>query len=159
MGRVAGRDEALGIQHQSLVGAGLVGLNAGQDAVQFGMAVELWVLDVRRAASDMHGEQPQTRHQGSLRRHLVFRNNHDGRWCDRHLGMLIGRRLDAAGDHQANMDVRGHLVGAQQGVYALSQRRLVGANGEIQRLGTTPGRRVVRPRPLRARSRPVRVRG
>ena len=57
MGRVAGRDEAVRIEHQRLVGAGLDRLDAGGDAVELGVRVELRVLHVRIAAPDMDGEQ------------------------------------------------------------------------------------------------------
>ena len=57
MGRVAGRDEAVRIEHQRLVGAGLRRLDAGGDAVELRMRIELGVLHRRIAAADMDGEQ------------------------------------------------------------------------------------------------------
>ena len=57
MGRVAGRDEAVRIEHQRLVGAGLRRLDAGGDAVELGMRIELRVLHRRIAAADVDGEQ------------------------------------------------------------------------------------------------------
>ena len=59
--RVAGRDEAVRIEHQRLVGAGLCGLDAGGDAVELAVAVELRILHVRIAAAHVHGEQRQRR--------------------------------------------------------------------------------------------------
>ena len=57
MGRVAGRDEAVRVEHQRLVGARLRRLDRGEDAVELRMRVDLLVLHRRIAAADMDGEQ------------------------------------------------------------------------------------------------------
>src|SRR5205085_5695653 len=57
MSRVAGRDEAVRIEHQRLVRAGLDRLDAGGDAVQLRVRVELWILHVRKAAPHVDREQ------------------------------------------------------------------------------------------------------
>ena len=59
MRRVAGRDEAMRVEHQPFVGAGIVGLDAGGDAVELRMRVELLVLHVGVAAADIHGDELQ----------------------------------------------------------------------------------------------------
>ena len=46
--RVAGRDEAVRVEHQRLVGAGGVGLDAGGDVVELAVRVELRVQRVGR---------------------------------------------------------------------------------------------------------------
>ena len=83
MRRVAGRDEAVRIEHQRFVGAGLGRLDAGGDAVELGMRVELRVLHVRIAAAHMHGEQREAALDGLRQRRLVFGDDDDGRRADR----------------------------------------------------------------------------
>src|SRR3954468_20148042 len=58
--RVAGGDEALRVEHQRLVVAGLVGLDARGDVVQLAVPVELRVEGVGRGTPHVHGEQGQT---------------------------------------------------------------------------------------------------
>ena len=56
MGRVAGCDKTVRIQHQRFVGTGLGRLNAGGDAVQLGVAVELRVLYIGITTAHVYGE-------------------------------------------------------------------------------------------------------
>ena len=53
MRRVAGGDEAMRIEHQRFVGSGIGRLDAGGDAVELGVRVELLVLHVGIAAPHM----------------------------------------------------------------------------------------------------------
>ena len=57
MRRIAGRDEAAIVEHQRFVGARLHRLDAGEDAIELGMRIELLVLLGRAGAADMDGEQ------------------------------------------------------------------------------------------------------
>ena len=59
-------------------------------------------------------------------RPFPFRNDDDGRRADRQTRILIGRALDAAGHHQADMDAVGHAVGLDD----IEQPRLEGVAGE-----------------------------
>src|SRR5579872_2108231 len=58
MRRVAGRNEAVRIEHERFVRPGLGRLDAGGDAIELGMRVELRILNVRDTAADMHREEP-----------------------------------------------------------------------------------------------------
>ena len=53
----------MGIEHQRLVGAGIGGLDAGGDAVELRVGVELLVLHVGIAAPDIDREQPEPRRE------------------------------------------------------------------------------------------------
>ncbi len=55
---IGGVDEAVRIEHQRLVGARLLGLQAGDHAVELGVAVVLGVLRHRQAAHLRHGREP-----------------------------------------------------------------------------------------------------
>ena len=109
------------IEHQRLVGARLRRLDRCEDAVKLRMGVELLVLHRRVAAAHVHGEQLQAALMNVCRRLLVFGNDHDGGLADHHARVLIGRRTDSAGDHQADVDALVHAVGVQCGVETLRQ--------------------------------------
>ena len=96
------------IQHQRLIRAGLFGGNAGEDAVQLGVRVQLRVL--------RHG---QAAHMGNSRqldraRQLLAAVLHDddhGRAALAELRMLKGSGLHAPRDHQARVGIVGHAIG------------------------------------------------
>ena len=110
MGRIAGRDEAVRIEHQPFVGAGLRRLDAGRDAVELGMRIELRVLHRGIAAADMDGKERQPLFNRRGQRILMFGNDDDRRGRDDHARILIGGRADTARHHQADM-ARVHPVG------------------------------------------------
>jgi hypothetical protein len=76
--------------------------------------VELGILHVRIVAASVHGEQRQAALGDIKRRGLVFWNDDDGGRADDDARTLVGRALDAAGDHQADVDaVAGHVAGGE----------------------------------------------
>ena len=135
MGRVAGRDEAVRIEHQALVGARLGRLDRGEDTVQFRMRIELGVLHCRVAPADMDGEQPQAL-LGRLRgRLLIFRDDDDGRRSHHNPRVLVGRRAHAPGHHQPNVDAFAHVLRVERFVEPASERLARQADIHRDRLG------------------------
>ncbi len=96
------------VEHQRLVRPGLFGGDAGEDAVQLGMAVQLRVLRHRQAAHVRDGGEADRARQFRAR---MFHDDRDGRPLLAEARMLEGPRLDPARDHQAGMGVGGHAVG------------------------------------------------
>ena len=82
VGRIAGGDEAVRVEHQRFVGARLRRLDRGEDAVQLRVRVDLLVLHRRVAAADMDREQFQPALVDALGRLLVFGDDDDGRAAD-----------------------------------------------------------------------------
>ena len=79
VGGVAGGDEAVRIEHEGLVNAGVGGLDAGHDAVQLRVGVELRILTVRITPPHVHGEEPHAVLEGLRPGRLVFGDDDDGR--------------------------------------------------------------------------------
>ena len=82
VGGIAGRDKAILIQHQRLVVAGMVRLDAALDAYMLGVRIERRILRVRRRATHMHSKEPQSTLEELFIRFFIFRHNRDGRWAD-----------------------------------------------------------------------------
>ena len=136
VGGIAGGDETVRVQHQRLVRAGAVGLDAGGDAVELAVRIELGVLHVRRAAAHVHGEQRQSARGDVRGSGLVLGNDDDGRRTHGHARILVGRAFHPAGDHQAHMHaIAMHAVGVEGGVDRAGQLRAVQADVEQDRLG------------------------
>ena len=102
--RVAGGDEAVRVEHQCLVRSRLGRLDAGGDAVELGVRVELRILHVRGTAPHVHGEQSQTARKRLGARQLVFRNDDHGGWPDASRADPGRGALHPARDHQADVD-------------------------------------------------------
>ena len=141
---VAGRHEPLGVEHERLVGAGLGGLDAGEDAVELGVGVELRVLHVRGPAPDVHGEQAQPLREHLRPRRLVLRDDHDGGPADAGARILVRGALESARHHQPHVRPFGHLVGAQGLVERLPEGGTVKTDVQVDRL-----RRLEQPRQVR----------
>jgi hypothetical protein len=71
-------------------------------------------------------------------RRLVFRNDHDGRLGDREARPLIRRLLDAAGDHQTDVDTVLHTIGLEAIDQPRRQFILCQADIHVERLGAGP---------------------
>ena len=119
------------VQHQRFVGAGFGCLDAGGDAVELAVAVELRVLHVGIAATHVHGEQAQALRQRFGLGDLELRDDHHGRRAHGDARVLVGRALHAARHHQPQMHAVAHAVGVQRGVERLRQLRTIHA--DIQR--------------------------
>ena len=77
------------------------------------MRVELGILHIGRTTAHVHGEQFQPVLKSLGFCCLVFGDDHErGRAkCD--AGILVGRELRSAGDHQPDMHAVGHAVGGE----------------------------------------------
>ena len=100
----------MGVEHQALVGAGLLGLNRGQHAVQLGMGVQLGVLAHRQAAHLGDGGQPQASPRLARGHGMLRDDRHRGAGAAER-GVLERPDLDAPGDHQPGVGVVHHAVG------------------------------------------------
>ena len=65
---------------------------------------------------------------------LHLGDDDDGGIANGNPRILVGRGLDAAGDHQADMDAIGHGIGGKAVEDAPDQRVRCQANGEVERL-------------------------
>src|SRR5208337_3769486 len=86
-------------------------LDAGEDAVELGMRVELLVLFGRAGPADVHGEKIEPAREHFRPRLLPFRNDYDRRFAYSQAWVLIGRALDATRRHQPDVYPVGHPVG------------------------------------------------
>ena len=122
MGRVAGRDEAVRVEHQRLRRRPPA-VAWMQARMQFSLECELsfWVLHRRVAAADMDGEQLEAAlvalpsggclYSGTMT--MVAPRDDDAR-------VLVGRRAHAARDHQPDVDALVHAVGVERVVEPLA---------------------------------------
>ncbi len=112
MGRVGLGDEAAGVEHQRVVGAGGVGLDLRQDRLDQVRVVDLRVHDVRGRATDAAGDEAQAA--------LVVDRGLELREDDERRPRLVQSRvhargdLGAAGQGQADVDAVGHSVRGQR---------------------------------------------
>ena len=132
--RVARGHEPMRVEHQRLVGAGGISLDAGGDVVELAVRVELGVERVRRGATDMSCKERDAVAHRRGERLLVFGDDHDGCGPGRHARILVGRALDATGDHQAHVHAVRHLVGLKRRVDRLGQLAAAAADVEHDRL-------------------------
>jgi hypothetical protein len=120
VGRVAAGDEAARVQHQRLVGAGGDGLDQGLDQVEPAVRIEPQVEHVGSAGAEGGGEQAQPARLALGPRRLVLRGDDDGGAADHEARILVDGGLDAARDHQPQVDTLSfdtvHAVGGQRGV-------------------------------------------
>ncbi len=126
MGGVARGDEAAVVEHQRLVRSGLHRLDAGENAIELRMGVQLLVLLRRPGTPDMDGKEPNPTGEHLRSRPFPFGNDDDGRSPDCQPRILIGRAFDAAGHHQPDMDAVDHAVGFDH----IEEPRLEGLAGE-----------------------------
>ena len=98
------------------------------------MRVEFLVLHIRTAAAHVHGEELQAALGDLGARRLVLGNDDDGGRTDRHAWILVWRALQAARDHQTNVDAVAHLVRGEAGEEALHQLRRSQPDVDAQRV-------------------------
>ena len=104
VGCIAGRDKSPVVKHQCLVGSRLDRLVECHDVVETRMRVERHVEHVRPAGANCRREQRKARFQDFRIRLLVFGDDGDCRSRHRVAGILVRGLLQAARDHQPDMD-------------------------------------------------------
>lgn len=129
---------AVGVEHQGFVAAGFGGLDAGEDAIQLGVAVDARVLGVGVAPAHVDRVQAQAPLEQFRVWGLVFGDDDDGGAADGHRRVLVGRGLDAPGEHQADVRAGFHAVGVDGLVQPSPKRRGGDRRVEIERFGAFP---------------------
>ena len=99
------------------------------------MGIEFLVLHVGRATPDVHRVKLEAALEFIGARGFVFGDDHNGGGRDGHPRILIGRGLDAAGHHQADVHAIGHPVGIEAIEQALDQFLRCDADIHEDRLG------------------------
>ena len=138
MGRVASGDEAAVVEHQGFVGAGLHRLDAGEDAIELGVGVELLVLLGRAGAPHVDGEERKAARQHFRPGQLPLGDDDDRRGADGQARILVGRALHAARHHQADVHAVAHGVGLDDVEQARRERLAGHADVDAQHLGAVP---------------------
>ena len=126
--------KSMRVQHQRLVRARRLGLQAGDDAVQLGMRVQLGVLAVRQPAHLRHAGQPDARRLQPVHGARMLHDDHQRRPGGAELGVLERLVLDPARQHQAAMHIRLHPVGLLRRPHRRADTLLVHAHIERDRL-------------------------
>ena len=78
IGRIAGADKAVRVQHQAFIRTRLASLNHGDNAVQLAMRIEPWILYIRRPPVNMYGEKANPFFNRSLAWFLMFSDDDNG---------------------------------------------------------------------------------
>ena len=130
---VGGVHKAVRVKHQGFVGTCLFGLKAGNDAVQFRVAVVLGVLAHGQAAHLWDSGEADAFGLDFLGRFRVFDDDHDWGASAAERRVLEGFYFDAARDHEAAVGIGGHPVG-----FCGHLQRIVdvcAGHGDVERYG------------------------
>src|ERR1051326_5991956 len=133
VGGVATGDEAVGIEHERLVGAALYGVEQRPDQVQPAVRVEPHVEHVGRGAADAGSGELQPAHADVRARLLVLGHDDNGRMAESVARILVWCVLGPARDHQPDVDTALHTVGFDRA----SERgtNLLAAHADVERDG------------------------
>ena len=111
MGRIRLGHEAADVEHERIIGAGLVRFDLGQDRVQQICVMNPRIEDFWRRTPDRAGDQGQSGFRIDWR--LVFREHDQGRTRLVQPGIHAGGSFHAAGQRQTNMNAVSHFVGGE----------------------------------------------
>ncbi len=137
------------IEHQRLVRAGLFGGDAGEDAVELGVRVQLGILGHRQPAQMRDGRKPNRAGERGAR---VLHDDHEGGAGAGQARVLERPDFYAAGDHQPGMGVSRHIIGDAGFLQRGDHTSRVQPDIEIDRLG-----RLEEPRDMFVEKRPAPV--